>query len=203
MSASVAEIEALLPQTQCRQCGHDGCRPYAEALVAAAAPLDACAPGGPTLVSALVVALGRDGPRLHDDTRLAAPEPAVARIREAECIGCVKCLDVCPVDAIVGAPKCAHTVIAAHCTGCGLCLPPCPVDCIELLPAALDRPVHGPAERAFAADTRARVAARARRLAGGPRRDGPQLVDECSGTDAAVLRAAVEAAVRRVRSRRR
>ena len=100
----------------------------------------------------------------------------------------------------MGAAKQLHTVVAAHCTGCALCLPPCPVDCIELVPAGIDRPMHGPAERAFAAATRDRVEARERRLATGRRAEGPELVD-LAGQDGADLRAAVEAAVRRARLR--
>jgi len=59
---------------------------------------------------------------------------AVAQVDEARCIGCARCIDACPVDAIAGAPGFMHTVIAAYCTGCELCLPPCPVDCIDLVP---------------------------------------------------------------------
>ena len=65
---------------------------------------------------------------------------AQAVIREAECIGCLKCLRACPVDAIVGAAKQMHTVIAMECTGCELCVEPCPVDCIDMVP--LTKPLY-------------------------------------------------------------
>jgi Na+-translocating ferredoxin:NAD+ oxidoreductase subunit B len=129
----VDAIDALLPQTQCAQCGYPGCRPYAEA-VAAGAALNLCPPGGEPTQQALARLLGRDaGP--------APPAPAaqVARIDESACIGCFRCVEACPVDAIVGAPQLMHTVLADRCTGCELCLPPCPVDCIDLLPVI--RPV--------------------------------------------------------------
>ena len=122
----VDAINALLPQTQCGQCGHPGCRPYAEAL-AAGAPMDLCPPGGQKTFAALKALLGRD-----DGIAPTEPQPAIARIREPECIGCALCLAPCPVDAIVGAPGFMHTVIEDQCTGCELCLPACPVDCIEL-----------------------------------------------------------------------
>ena len=122
----VDAIDALLPQTQCGQCGHPGCRPYAEAL-AEGAPMDLCPPGGQETFMALKALLGRE-----DGAAPAEPRPATARIREPECIGCALCLAPCPVDAIVGAPSFMHTVIEDHCTGCELCLPACPVDCIEL-----------------------------------------------------------------------
>jgi electron transport complex protein RnfB len=128
----VDRIDALLPQTQCAQCGHPGCRPYA-AAIAAGAPIDQCPPGGAALVAALADLLGRTPPR---ETRFSAAPPAqLATIDESRCIGCALCLPACPVDAIVGAPRFLHTVLDTHCTGCGLCLPPCPVDCIRLVPA--------------------------------------------------------------------
>ena len=120
-------IDALLPQTQCGQCGHPGCRPYAKAL-ATGAPMDLCPPGGEATFAALKALLGRD-----DGAAPAEPQPVTARIREPECIGCALCLAPCPVDAIVGAPGFMHTVMADQCTGCELCLPACPVDCIELV----------------------------------------------------------------------
>ena len=129
----VDRIDALLPQTQCAQCGHPGCRPYAEAI-AGGGPIDRCPPGGAALVAALADLLARQPPAA---TPFAAePERLLARIDESHCIGCALCLPACPVDAIVGAPHYLHTVLAEHCTGCGLCLPPCPVDCIRLEPAA-------------------------------------------------------------------
>ena len=127
-------IDGLLPQTQCGECGYAGCRPYAEAIVAGAADIDQCQPGGAGTVRHLAELLGQTPP-------LSSPEPAdnvqpvVACIDEQACIGCVKCITACPVDAIIGAAKQLHTVMPKVCTGCGLCVPPCPVDCISLLPA--------------------------------------------------------------------
>jgi electron transport complex protein RnfB len=127
-------IEALLPQTQCTQCGYAGCKPYAQAIARGEAGIDQCPPGGEAGVRALAELLDRrPGPV---DPAHGVHKPAqVALVREAECIGCTKCIQACPVDAIVGASKLMHTVIADLCTGCELCLPPCPVDCIDLVPA--------------------------------------------------------------------
>jgi electron transport complex protein RnfB len=129
----VQRIDDVLPQTQCTQCGYAGCRPYAQAIATGAADIDRCPPGGDAGVAALARLLGRAAVPLHPDH--AARAPRVALIDEAACIGCAKCIQVCPVDAIVGAAKLMHTVIASWCTGCELCVPPCPVDCIEFEPA--------------------------------------------------------------------
>ncbi len=128
----VDRIDALLPQTQCAQCEYPGCRPYAEAIAAGTAEINRCPPGGPAGIEALATLLGREVIPL--DSSLQEHKPALAAlIREDECIGCTLCIHACPVDAIVGASRQMHTVIASHCTGCELCLPPCPVDCIDLV----------------------------------------------------------------------
>ncbi len=132
----VAErIEALLPQTQCGQCGFTGCRPYAQAIAAGEAEINRCPPGGESGIRALADLLGRD-PVPLDETHGVEKPRAVAVIDEDVCIGCTLCIQACPVDAILGAPKLMHTVIADECTGCELCLPPCPVECIAMVPAA-------------------------------------------------------------------
>lgn len=124
----ISLIDTLLPQTQCTKCGHQGCKPYAEAIAQGEA-INKCPPGGEETIKALAALL--DKPVVE----LAEPFiPAqVAFIREAECIGCTKCIQACPVDAIVGAAKLMHTVISQECTGCDLCVTPCPVDCIDMV----------------------------------------------------------------------
>lgn len=124
------QVEELLPQTQCGQCGYPGCRPYAEAI-AGGDQINKCPPGGEATITALADLLGVEATPLD-----AAEEavPSVAYIREDECIGCTKCIQACPVDAILGSAKHMHTVIASECTGCDLCVEPCPVDCIDMLP---------------------------------------------------------------------
>ena len=129
----VDRIDALLPQTQCEQCGYHGCRPYAEAIARGDAPINQCPPGGTAGIEKLAALLQRPALPLNSEYGVEKPR-TLARIVEADCIGCTKCIQVCPVDAIVGASKLMHTVIADDCTGCELCVPACPVDCIVLLP---------------------------------------------------------------------
>lgn len=161
-AVTATHLDALLPQTQCGQCGYAGCRPYAEALAAGEAPLNRCPPGGDELIAELAQAMGQPALPL-DPTHGTALPPAVVLINEAACIGCTLCIAACPVDAIAGARRLMHTVITAHCTGCALCLPPCPVDCISLVPTGAPR--DRAAQREQAAGARQRHAARAQRLA--------------------------------------
>ena len=128
-------IDGLLPQTQCRRCGFDGCRPYAESLAAGSAALNRCPPGGEILIARLAGLLGRAA--LPPDPHCGGGgPPTVALIDEVACIGCARCLTDCPTDAILGARRYLHVVVAADCSGCELCLPSCPVDCIRMVPAA-------------------------------------------------------------------
>jgi electron transport complex protein RnfB len=163
MNALALRIDALLPQTQCTKCGFAGCRPYAEAIAAGEADIDRCPPGGDAGVARIAALVGRAAKPL-DSACGTYRAPQVALIDEATCIGCTKCIQACPVDAIVGAAKLMHTVIAAWCTGCELCLAPCPVDCIELAavpelpPADLSRARHESRGRRLARDAALRAA---------------------------------------------
>lgn len=132
--ATVAQIDALLPQTQCTRCGYPDCRAYAEAIARDETAIDRCPPGGDETLHALAQLLARPPTGLDPAVGKFTPG-TVAFIDETLCIGCTKCIAACPVDAIAGGPKLMHTVIEALCTGCELCLPPCPVDCIRLGPA--------------------------------------------------------------------
>ena len=133
----VDSIDAILPQTQCGQCGYPGCKPYAEAIASDQAEINQCPPGGEAGMKALAELLGREPIPLNPENG-AADEglPMVAIVNEATCIGCTKCVQACPVDAIVGAAKQVHSVLDVYCTGCELCLPPlCPVEsCIVMIP---------------------------------------------------------------------
>lgn len=143
----VSRINSLLPQTQCRECGHAGCLPYARAIATGSADIDRCPPGGEAVRLQLQSLLGRTAAETESD-----PGPApVAHIDEAECIGCVKCVRACPVDAIVGAAGQMHVILARECTGCGLCVAPCPVDCITLVPRAAAPDWHWPRPRSVTA----------------------------------------------------
>ena len=127
---NATSINTLLPQTQCTRCGYQGCLPYAEAI-AEGAPINQCPPGGQLLIDRLAGLLGRPVIALNPENGVEAPR-RLAWIDEAECIGCTKCIQVCPTDAIVGASKLMHTVIHAECVSCALCIPACPVDCITM-----------------------------------------------------------------------
>jgi electron transport complex protein RnfB len=128
----VERIDALLPQTQCGQCGYPGCRPYAEAISKEEADINQCPPGGDAGIRALADLLGREPKPLNPENGEVTSKTVVV-IDESRCIGCTLCIQACPVDAIVGATKLMHTVIRSECTGCNLCLPPCPVDCIDIV----------------------------------------------------------------------
>ncbi|TCV64176.1 electron transport complex subunit RsxB [Pseudomonas fluorescens] len=154
----IQRIDALLPQTQCGKCGHPGCKPYAEGI-AQGEPINKCPPGGRETIAALAELMKI--PVLELDASRGVAPAQIAFIREAECIGCTKCIQACPVDAIVGAAKLMHTVLIDECTGCDLCVAPCPVDCIEMrpLPTANVLPIVG--GLAFsAAEQQARTAKR-------------------------------------------
>jgi electron transport complex protein RnfB len=129
----VDQIDHLLPQTQCGQCSYPGCKPYAEAI-AAGEKINKCPPGGESTIIALADLLGVEPEPLDAEHGAEKDVPMVAIIREDECIGCTKCIQACPIDAIMGAAKQMHTVIIDECTGCDLCVEPCPVDCIDMLP---------------------------------------------------------------------
>jgi electron transport complex protein RnfB len=133
MTSTLADqIDAVLPQTQCTKCGYPACRPYAEAIARGDAQINQCPPGGAEGIAKLATLLGRDVVPLNPANGEERSRTA-ALIDESLCIGCTLCIQACPVDAIVGAPKLMHTVLLQHCTGCDLCLPPCPVDCIAMV----------------------------------------------------------------------
>ncbi len=141
MAVSVSDIDALLPQTQCTRCGYDACRPYAEAIANGEAPINRCPPGGQAGIERLARLLETQPMALDAECGEERDIEVVAKVIEEDCIGCTKCIQACPVDAIVGAMNLMHTVIADECNGCELCIPPCPVDCIELV----ESPSHPPA----------------------------------------------------------
>ncbi|MCX4186696.1 electron transport complex subunit RsxB [Methylophaga sp. OBS4] len=128
----VEQIDKLLPQTQCGQCSFAGCRPYAEAIAAGEADINRCPPGGEATIHALADLLDVEAKPLNEECGIEKPK-TLAVIDEQRCIGCTLCIQACPVDAILGAAKHMHTVIADECTGCELCVEPCPVDCIDMV----------------------------------------------------------------------
>jgi electron transport complex protein RnfB len=193
-----AAIDALLPQTQCRKCGYAGCGPYAEAIAAGHAAINRCPPGGVAGIAALAALTGR--PLLALDPACGSEGPRrVAVVDEAHCIGCTLCIQACPVDAIVGAPKQMHGVIAELCTGCDLCLPPCPVDCIDLVVVA-DAGDPWDADRRDAA--RERFLRRTARLEAGKRASSPAAGSGSHAAGRPDRQALIRAAVERARARR-
>lgn len=129
----VEQIDDLLPQSQCGQCGYIGCRPYAEAIAGTGEAINKCVPGGERTMRKLAALLNVDAQAM-DSATSTAPSPVVAWIDEANCIGCTKCIHACPVDAIIGTTRAMHTVLSDLCTGCELCVAPCPTDCIVMHP---------------------------------------------------------------------
>jgi electron transport complex protein RnfB len=162
-SISAAAIDALLPQTQCTRCGYPSCRDYADAIAAGDAAINQCPPGGTETMLALAEISGRAIAPLNPENGIESA-PTVAFIDEQRCIGCTKCLPPCPTDAIVGAPRLMHTVIAELCTGCELCVAPCPVDCISMRPL-LGSPAHAALSLPPADASRARYQAHNERSA--------------------------------------
>lgn len=162
MPSKIDQLDAVLPQTQCRLCEHPGCRPYAEAIVRGEAQINQCLPGGVPVLQALAALTDKDPAPYEAELAQKAKPPSRVVIRESECIGCTKCIQACPVDAIIGASKQMHTVVADACTGCDLCIEPCPVDCIDIIPL----PLHDmQTQQAQAAQARARYTHRNARLA--------------------------------------
>ena len=188
------QVNALLPQTQCTKCGYQSCLPYAQAIVNDNAPINRCPPGGDAGIQSLASLLNRPILPL-DETCGAHQSLQIAVIDEQHCIGCTLCIQACPVDAIVGASKRMHTVVADWCTGCDLCVPPCPVDCIEMVP------VH-PARKWNTNDAKAaklRYESRQKRLARDQQAtepSAPSLLDSSHKTSM------IEQALARARARR-
>ncbi|HVA55871.1 MAG TPA: RnfABCDGE type electron transport complex subunit B [Gammaproteobacteria bacterium] len=205
---SLAEsIDALLPQTQCQRCGYVDCRAYAEAIAADDTDINRCPPGGQETLEALAALTGRVATSV-DPTLGGFALGQVAFVIEPECIGCTKCIQACPVDAIVGAAKQMHTVIEAQCTGCGLCIPPCPVDCIRMQPArGTTEGVTIPVDARQRADFfRARYLSRSARLAH-DKAEHEKHLDQPMSSDrkmniVAQRKAEIAAAVARVQAKR-
>lgn len=154
------QINDLLPQTQCQDCDYPGCLPYATALAAGSAPLDKCLPGGVRVMQLLGSALNQPVDHLIPAMQQKAKPNQRVQIDEALCIGCVKCIQACPVDAIIGSPKKMHTVLSDACTGCQLCIPPCPMDCIDIV---IEPPRSAAAQQVAAQQARQRFEAKQQR----------------------------------------
>lgn len=200
LTSLIAEIDALLPQTQCTKCGYAGCEPYAQAIADGTADINQCPPGGTTGVAALAALLDRPVKPLNPVNGVERARH-VASIDETRCIGCTLCIQACPVDAIVGAPKRMHTVLTTLCSGCDLCVAPCPVDCISMIPAIGDD-ANWDRDRADAA--RARLHRRRARLERDKTERAAQLARPAIATVTTTesKQAFVRAAMERARARR-
>jgi len=202
MNVALSEqIDALLPQTQCTQCGFEGCGPYAQALASGEADINRCPPGGDAGIRRLAGLLDRPYRTLDPGCGIEQPR-RVAFIDEALCIGCTLCIQACPLDAILGAPKQMHTVLTELCSGCDLCVAPCPVDCIAMQPASGAQAAR---DLEWARAARRRFEARKARLARAAVERGMQPstpVDEKTARANPNKRAAIQAAVERARARR-
>jgi electron transport complex protein RnfB len=191
----VDRIDAVLPQTQCEQCGYHGCRPYAEAIARGEAEINQCPPGGAAGIEKLAALLQRPVLPLNPEHGVEKPR-RLAHIVEADCIGCTKCIQACPVDAIVGASKLMHTVLADDCTGCELCVPACPVDCIELVLMPTEQ-----IDDTHAAAARSRFQLREARLTRERAERDAELAARKAAVDGSVQRNPVLEALARARAR--
>ena len=196
----VAEIDALLPQTQCTKCGYAGCEPYAQAIAEGIADINQCPPGGAAGIVVLAALLDRP-PKPLNPVNGVERARHVASIDEPRCIGCTLCIQACPVDAIVGAPKQMHTVLTTLCSGCDLCVAPCPVDCISMIPA-MGEDANWDRDRANAA--RARLHRRRARLERDKTERAARLTRPAGAatTSTDAKQAFVRAAMERARARR-
>jgi electron transport complex protein RnfB len=207
VSPLAARLHAALPQTQCTRCGYPDCAGYAQALAAGEAAINQCPPGGAEGIARLAALTGQDVIALNPANGLESAR-AVAVIDESWCIGCTRCIDACPTDAILGASKFMHTVIERYCTGCELCLPACPVDCIAMENVTGNRTGWQAWSQGEADQARQRYEARRKRLAqdeaGGPQSPPAHAGPARQGQDAEADRkkSAIEAALARARSRR-
>jgi Na+-translocating ferredoxin:NAD+ oxidoreductase subunit B len=198
----VTKLDAWLPQTQCTQCGYPRCRLYAEAIARGEADINQCPPGGDVTLQALADLMQTAVKPLNPSHgKYEARKLAV--IDEAICIGCKKCIEVCPTDAIVGAAKLMHTVIASECTGCGLCVPPCPVDCIALPPVSKSGDVWPEYSKTEADHWRDRTQRRLTRLARQQSQRASRKQRKSIFPDSATVRADITAALERVRQKKK